>query len=49
MKLEALDCGCYGELNKDLGIYTGSFNLPEGMDEETFRADLERQLAGAKD
>lgn len=45
MKLEALDCGCYGELNKDLGIYTGAFTLPDGMDEETYRKELERLLA----
>lgn len=48
MCLEAMDCGCYGELNKDLGIYSGYFTLPEGMDEETYRADLERQLAEAE-
>lgn len=45
LKLEALDCGCYGELNKDLGIYTGYFNLPDGMDEDAFRRNLEADLA----
>lgn len=45
MKLEALDCGCYGELNRDLGIYTGTFTLPDGMDEEAYRKELVRLLA----
>lgn len=48
MQLEALNCGCYGELNKELGNYTGFFALPDGMDEDSYRADLERQLAEAK-
>jgi len=48
MKLEALDCGCYGELNEDLGIYTGFFKLPDGLDEEAFRRQLEQELLEAE-
>lgn len=49
MQIEALDCGCYGDLNKELGEFAGSFRLPDGMDEDAFRAKLEADLAAAKD
>lgn len=48
MRLEAMNCGCYGDLNKELGNYTGFFTLPDGVDEDAYRFDLERQLAETK-
>lgn len=44
LKLDALNCGCYGEYRTNLGEYTGCFCLPQGMDEETFRRCLEEEL-----
>lgn len=37
LKLDAFDCGCYGDLGKDLG----TFNIPADLTEEEFRRQLE--------
>jgi type II secretory pathway pseudopilin PulG len=48
LQLQALDCGCYGELNGDLGVFTGTFRLPDGMDESAYRQFLQAELLKAK-
>ncbi len=43
LKLEAFDCGCYGETGKDLY----AFRLPDDVTEEQFRQELESDVLHA--
>jgi prepilin-type N-terminal cleavage/methylation domain-containing protein len=43
LKLEAFDCGCYGELGKDLPM----FRLPPDVTEDQFRQQLESDVLHA--
>jgi prepilin-type N-terminal cleavage/methylation domain-containing protein len=40
LKLEAFDCGCYGELGKGLDIFT----IPPGVSETDFRQELHAEV-----
>lgn len=43
LKLDAFDCGCYGETGKDLY----AFRLPDDVTEERFRQELESDVLHA--